>query len=352
MLVAGIYFERDCAWATVCPMIELKDNRLDPRGEHAEPTPVVWGNRSVEEVFDDVANLIRSGVRRGETLDAIAVASYGPFRSLRLTAKSEREFRLTDSDNQYGIVDPERADPPLRGQNVPEVMKRSLKNAGFDYDIPVVMQTDANLGALGAAYQSESGGDDVIAYILLTEGVGGGFVCGRTLFGSALHPEMGLLHVRTMKHDPLKLPGERAVYGGSLQELVAGPALRLRASRLKCAATWDQLLKLNHPQFWPVVAEYVAQAAWACTALLGPTRIIVGGPYSEGRGLMDGIRVSFDNLREERKRGPLFALPGLDDPTEFIVHDPTFVRTGLRGCLHWAWQRARVRKVISTAAWQ
>lgn len=150
---------------------------------------------------------------------------------------------------------------------------------------PVILDNDANLGALGEAGYGAGVGCDPLLYITLSTGVGGGLIVGgRVLRGAdSLAGEIGHLPVRP--DGPVCLCGRR----GCLERLCSG--LWLERDHGQPAA-----MLLQDPDF---VQRYVVDLALGLKSaimLLNPARIVVGGGISKA-----GERL-FEPLRAELRR--------------------------------------------------
>ena len=302
-LLAGVFLERHRARIVVA---ERRDERMTPAG----PEPIVraigqkcftaascrpWDGGSI------LAHVAATLVPFADDLVGIGIGCYGPFASMRRFERSEDGVRLHPD---YGRLDPMRSDPPLRGLNLVEELGQGF--AALDARAPTMLvQTDASVAALGEAWYRKFGREDVLVYLFLTEGIGGGYVTGRVIGTGALHPEMGLIALDVDSRDPLKqkfLKSGRAV---SLSELARSGTMLERARALgHDVVRLDQILKLGDPELWPVWANYIAQMCITCTAVLSPRAIVLGGPLAAGLRCLPKVRGEFERLWNQRLRGP------------------------------------------------
>ena len=165
-----------------------------------------------------------------------------------------------------------------------------------DFDLPgfiseaaaireVVMDNDANVGALGEAHHGAGIGCDPLFYMTLSTGIGGGIVSnGRVHRGADSYSgEIGHLTVRPA--GPTCLCGAQ----GCLERMCCG--LWLERDHGKSA---QELMQ--DPAF---VREYVVHLALglkSCIMLLNPARIVIGG------GIAKAGDVLFEPLRAELRR--------------------------------------------------
>ena len=165
-----------------------------------------------------------------------------------------------------------------------------------DFDLPgfvrdvtsiddVVIDNDANVGALGEAYHGAGTGYDPLFYMTLSTGIGGGIVSGGRVYRGAdsYAGEIGHLTIRPGGSDCLcgaKGCFERMCCGLWLEHDWGKPAKDL----------------MQDPGF---VREYVVDLALglkSCIMLLNPARIVIGG------GIAKAGDALFEPLRAELRR--------------------------------------------------
>ncbi|HEY3741759.1 MAG TPA: ROK family protein [Bryobacteraceae bacterium] len=154
------------------------------------------------------------------------------------------------------------------------------------YDVPAIMDNDANVGALGEGFHGAGLGFRPLFYMTLSTGIGGGIL----LADSTVHRgadsyggEIG--HLTIVPGGPECLCGSR----GCFERMCCG--LWLERDHGKSA---EELM-----QSAEFVEQYVVQLAMglkACVMLLNPARIVIGGGISKA-----GDRL-FVPLREELRR--------------------------------------------------
>lgn len=150
---------------------------------------------------------------------------------------------------------------------------------------PVVLDNDANLGALGEASFGAGIGCDPLLFVTLSTGIGGGIIVdGRVLRGAdSLAGEIGHLPVRP--GGPTCLCGRQ----GCLERLCSG--LWLERDHGQPAS-----MLLQDPDFVACYVEDLALGLKAAVMLLNPARIVIGGGISKA-----GERL-FTPLRAELRR--------------------------------------------------
>jgi fructokinase len=145
--------------------------------------------------------------------------------------------------------------------------------------VPVALDTDVNVAALGEGKWGAAKGLDTFLYLTVGTGIGGGAVVGGQLIHGLHHPEMG--HVR-VPHDG-SFAGVCPYHRDCLEGLACGKAME---DRCGCRA---EELPADHP-VWREEARLLANGLvnWICT--LSPQLIIVGGGVMKQVGLFPAIR--------------------------------------------------------------
>ena len=202
-------------------------------------------------------------VQRGAVgpIEAVGIGSFGP---LDLDPASPRHGWITTTPK-----------PGWADTNVAGWFRDAL-------GVPVAIDTDVNAAALGEWRHGAARGADVVVYITVGTGIGGGvLVHGQPLHG-LVHPEIGHLRV---PHDRVADPfdGLCPYHGDCLEGLASGPAM---------AARWGQpaeTLPADHPG-WALEAHYLSQALQNVVCTLSPTRIVLGGGVMSHAPLLPAVR--------------------------------------------------------------
>ena len=181
-------------------------------------------------------------------LDAIGIGSFGP---LDLDPGSPRHGWITTTPK------PGWADTDVAGW---------FRDA---LGVPVALDTDVNAAALGEWRHGAARGADVVVYVTVGTGIGGGvLVHGQPLHG-LVHPEIGHLRIpHDRQADPFD--GVCPYHGDCLEGLASGPAM---------AARWGQpaeTLPADHPA-WELEARYLGLALHDVVCTVSPQRIVLGG---------------------------------------------------------------------------
>lgn len=149
----------------------------------------------------------------------------------------------------------------------------------------VVMDNDANVGALGEAVHGAGKGADPLFYMTLSTGIGGGIVSGGRLYRGADSYAGEIGHLNIEPGGPDCLCGSRGCYermccGLWLERDYGKPAQEL----------------LLDPEFVRAYVVFLARGLKAALMLLNPARIVIGGGIA---GAGDRL---FVPLREELGR--------------------------------------------------
>jgi glucokinase len=149
----------------------------------------------------------------------------------------------------------------------------------------VLMDNDANVGALGEAVHGAGQGADPLFYMTLSTGIGGGIVSGKRLYRGADSYAGEIGHLNIEPDGPDCLCGSRGCY----ERMCCG--LWLERDYGKPAAEL-----LLDPEFVRSYVVFLARGLKAALMLLNPARIVIGG------GLIKAGDRLFVPLREELDR--------------------------------------------------
>ncbi|MBF7081665.1 ROK family protein [Desulfallas sp. Bu1-1] len=188
--------------------------------------------------------------------------------------------------------------PNLGWRDVPlgEIMRRRL-------DLPVYMDNDANLAALGEhRYGAGRGAADMV-YITVSTGVGGGLILGGRVYRGAGGGAGEIGHVTVAEDGPVCRCGNR----GCLEAVASGTAMARRAAALVDEGRGAGILAAAGGDKNKISARAVARAARAGDAaalailrdagrylgiavaglvnLLNPAAVVLGGGVMESAGL-------------------------------------------------------------------
>jgi predicted NBD/HSP70 family sugar kinase len=178
-------------------------------------------------------------------------------------------------------------------------------------DVPVHLENDANVGALGESAFGAGAGADVLVYVRLSDGIGAGLVLGGSLFRGARGIAGELGHVLVDPDGPICRCGNR----GCLETAVAGSALVELLRRSHGPLTLPHMIRLANEGdagARRVIADagrVVGRALADVCNVLNPDRIVVGGELGEAGDLL------LDPLREAVGR---FAIPAAAEDVEIV----------------------------------
>jgi fructokinase len=236
-------------------------------------------------------------------LDAIGIGSFGP---LDLDPASPRHGWITTTPK------PGWADVDVAG-----LFREAL-------GVPVAIDTDVNAAALGEWRHGAARGADVVVYLTVGTGIGGGVLVGGQPLHGLVHPEIGHLRVpRDPRADPFD--GVCPYHGDCLEGLASGPAM---------AARWGQpaeTLPVGHDA-WRLEARYLALALQNVVCTLSPQRIVLGGGVMDHGPLLAEVREQLGALLNGYVQAPAI-LHAMD---QYVVAPGLGSRAGLIGALELA----------------
>lgn len=197
-------------------------------------------------------------------VDKLGVASFGP-------------LVLDPSDPNYGRV----AKTPKTGWTNADLMGPLRSALGCH----VALDTDVNGSGLAEATLGAGRGLDVVAYVTVGTGVGGGLIIkGRPLHGLN-HPEMGHILLRKQPADS-DFKGVCPFHGHCVEGLTSGPAVVARLGRpLSEADPTDAIFDL--------IAGYLGEFCATLSLIAAPQRIVMGGGVMSNAALYPKIRTAF-----------------------------------------------------------
>ena len=135
--------------------------------------------------------------------------------------------------------------------------------------VPVAMDTDVNVAALGEHRWGAAQNLDPAIYLTIGTGIGGGGIFNGKPMHGLVHPEIG--HMR-LPHDRQADPfaGACPYHEDCFEGLACGPAIQQRWGRP------GQTLPDEHPA-WKLEAQYIALALVNLIVCYSPQRIVIGG---------------------------------------------------------------------------
>jgi predicted NBD/HSP70 family sugar kinase len=207
-------------------------------------------------------------------------------------------------DRDSGRVNSAQILPAWRDLDPADEIRRRL-------DLPVHLENDANVGALGESRYGAGAGAEVLVYVRLSDGIGAGLVLDGSLFRGARGIAGELGHVLGDPDGPICRCGNR----GCLETAVAGPALVELLRRSHGPLTLPQLIRLaqgGDAGARRVIADagrVVGRALADVCNVLNPDRIVVGGELGEAG------EVLLDPLREAVGR---FAIPAAAEDVQIV----------------------------------
>jgi glucokinase len=206
-------------------------------------------------------------------------------------------------DTRQGII---HFAPNLAWHDMPirQVLEQRLS-------LPVLLDNDANLAALGEHVYGAGRGEDNMVYITVSTGIGGGLILGGRLYRGFADGAGEIGHMTVLPDGPLCGCGNR----GCLEALASGTAIARDARDLAACGRGEQILAAAGGDPTSITAVTVAAAAATGDAaaqsiitraarylgigiantinLLNPSLVVLGG------GVMDIGELVWQHLRPE-----------------------------------------------------
>lgn len=279
----------------------------------------VWFDRheSVDEAFDEAMGWMVDRTR----LRAIGIGCYGPFDLIHPAHRDNPDYgRVSNS----GLL------RKMAGRNIVDDIRRRLPLA-IRSSVLITIDTDVNVAALGELYWRaikdghwvDGWQDQVIAFLKISVGIGGGIVRANETWQGRWHSEMGQIPVQLWNDpDEAAFAGNQPYGGLRLEALASTGAIRKRFGVEDDDRAYERMLKnASHPA-WKRQAWYLAQLCLAVTAITAPSHIVLGGRVMNAAKLIEGVREQFRVFLSE-KPYPWYPDIGNDDAglASFISRD-------------------------------
>jgi predicted NBD/HSP70 family sugar kinase len=190
-------------------------------------------------------------------------------------------------------------------------------------DLPVRVENDANLGALGELHWGAGRGTDSLVYLKVATGIGGGLVIGGRLFGGAGGTAGEIGHTIVDEQGPICRCGNR----GCLEMVAAGPAIveLLRPSlgdELTVEAVLERARRGDAGCRRAVgdAGGHIGEALANLCNLFNPERIVVGGSIAAaGDVLLEPMREAVERRAIPSAAEDVEIVPGvLGDRAELL----------------------------------
>ncbi|WP_413376531.1 ROK family protein [Alkalihalobacillus sp. 1P02AB] len=222
----------------------------------------------------------------------VSLPTRDPELTLADVAHFFREFSLTSiSIGSFGPIELD-----LHKANYGEILNspkmlwknfniyRALKTL---FNIPIFLDTDVNMAALGEYYWGAAKNKDSCLYITVGTGIGAGFVQRGETFKGRSHPEMG--HIFVPRHNSDLFGGSCPYHQDCLEGLASGSAIEARYGK-----KGNELQ--DNGEVWDLEAYYMAKAIVNYSLILAPEIIILGGGVLKQSTLIPLIRSNVNKM--------------------------------------------------------
>lgn len=149
-------------------------------------------------------------------------------------------------------------------------------------DIPLGFDTDTGAAALAEQRWGAGRDQDVVVYVTIGTGIGGGLVVDGRIVHGLLHPEFGHMVVRHRPEDDF--PGTCPSHGDCLEGLASGESVKRRWHR-----TGGPHLPPDHPA-WDLESHYLVDAVVNIVTITAAHVVILGGGVMSVPGLLERVR--------------------------------------------------------------
>ena len=148
--------------------------------------------------------------------------------------------------------------------------------------LPLGFDTDTGAAALAEFRFGAGRGRDVVVYLTIGTGIGGGLVVDGRVVHGLLHPELGHMVVRRRAGD--EFAGSCPSHGDCLEGLASGVAVQQRWSHEGVTPPPP-----DHAA-WELESEYLADAVRNVVTITAAQVVILGGGVMAVPGLLDRVR--------------------------------------------------------------
>lgn len=193
-------------------------------------------------------------------VEAIGIACFGP-------------VNIDRQSSQYGTI---LDTPKLAWRFFPflQTLKEKL-------NIPIELQSDVNVAALGEASYGAGENDRTVLYFTIGTGIGGGIVINKQFLNTPQHPEMG--HITIIRDPSDAKDSDCPFHTDCFEGLASGPAIEKRFGPNA------KNLPADHPA-WEIIANYIGQGVYQMMLAYAPDRIIIGGGVMNQTHLLSNIK--------------------------------------------------------------
>jgi fructokinase len=200
-------------------------------------------------------------------LQGIGLGSFGP-------------VDLEPSSSTYGYIT-NTPKPGWGNTNILGMFREKI-------NLPIIMDMDVVIAALGEAKWGASKADSHSLYLTIGTGIGGGYIIDGKPLRGLTSLETG--HIRIPHHlelDPFR--GACPYHEDCFEGLAAGPAIEARFGQR------GETLPDDH-FFWDIEAGYIANALINYILTLAPKRIIIGGGVIQKSFMFPSVRKKVQEL--------------------------------------------------------
>ena len=138
---------------------------------------------------------------------------------------------------------------------------KDIKQDLSDLSVPVIVDNDANFGAVGEANLGAGKGKRKVLYVTISTGIGTGITIDGQIDPAMRESEGGQI---ILTHDGMQMPWEKFASGKAFLEHYG-----------------QQGKDVDDPAIWEEFSSNIAQGMWDLIALVQPDVVVIGGSIGE-----------------------------------------------------------------------
>jgi fructokinase len=224
----------------------------------------------------------------------------------------------------FGPLDLDRTSPTYGALTTTPKLGWSGVNLRREIEVALQVPTRVNTDVVAAAITELTWGAarhaELVVYITVGTGIGGGAIHRGVAVKGLLHAEMG--HMRVPRADRDTFEGVCTFHRDCIEGLASAPAIEARWGRPASD------LEDDHPA-WDLEAHYLGTAIANLALVMTPDRIVLGGGVLHRTGLIERVRAVVIRSLARYLAHPQYT----DDISDLLVAPALGDRAGVWGAL-------------------
>jgi fructokinase len=156
-----------------------------------------------------------------------------------------------------------------------------VREVGMGLNLPVKLQTDTDVAAIGELYHGKALNKASFIYITIGTGIGGSIVLNGAILHGSAHPEMGHMQLPQL-HDGAIIQNTCRLHESCFEGFASGKSLEIIYGQ-KAEVISNKLV-------WDIEANFIAVALTNILMVLPVELVILGGSVMKHDGLIDMVR--------------------------------------------------------------